>query len=211
MNTKFNLIKASVVVLFLFIIAGCAKYPDEAERLLEDLAVLTQYDTSAEFSEYQTFMISDSIGVISDSDTTRAKNANTQLIVNQIIINMEAYGYTQVENNADLAMSLAFFSNTYVSAYYPGWYWGYPGYYPPDYWGYPGYGYGYGYYPAYYTSYSTGTLSIELIDLKNADMEEMLFIRWNAIIRGLVTGTHTTEEVQNSIDQAFIQTPQLKK
>jgi hypothetical protein len=33
---------------------------------------------------------------------------------------------------------------------------------------------------------------------------------WNAFIRGLLTSTHNTTDVTNSIDQAFIQTPAIK-
>lgn len=211
MFAKFKFLKTSLAVLLLLMIAGCAKYPNETERLLQDLAVFTQYDVGADFSEYSTFMITDSIAIISSDDTTRLKDDETQLIVDQIVKNMEARGYTLVEEDGDLAIGLAGFKNTNTVVYYPGWWWGYPGYYPPGYWGYPGYGYYYPYYPAYYTSYSSGTLSIELLDLKNAMEEEIIFIRWNSFIRGLLTGSHTASQVQQSIDQAFIQTPQLTK
>jgi hypothetical protein len=53
--------------------------------------------------------------------------------------------------------------------------------------------------------------NIELIDLKNVNTaSNVLYIRWNAFIRGLLTGNHSQAELLNSIDQAFTQTPQLK-
>jgi hypothetical protein len=52
--------------------------------------------------------------------------------------------------------------------------------------------------------------NIELVDLKYADQtSQRAPIRWNAFIRGLVTGDHTTAEITGRVDQAFIQTPQL--
>jgi hypothetical protein len=154
-------------------------------------------------------MIPDSIGVIDKDDSSLVQNANTDLIVNQIVTNMESRGYQRVNNDADLGISVVYFKNVNVTVYYPGWWWGYPGYYPPGYWGYPGYGYWYPYYPAYYTSYTVGTVAIEMFDLKNAEQEETIYIRWNAYIRGLLSGNHSSSDITNSIDQAFEQTPQI--
>lgn len=203
--------KILTLLMIIFIASSCSKYPDEIDRLLEDLVVITQYDVSADFTTYSTFMISDSIGVISDDDTSFVYNSTSQLVIDQIVTNMENRGYQRVNAGGDLAIQAAYFENVNITVYYPGWYWGYPGYYPPGYWGYPGYGYGYGYYPAYYTAYTSGTLIIEMLDLKNAMEEEMIFIRWDALIRGLLTGNHSSSQITASIDQAFTQTPQLIK
>lgn len=205
-------LKSLLVIVMIALLHSCYKYPNDVDRLLESLVVTTQYDVSADFGEYQTFMIPDSIGVIDQDDSSLVKNANTDLIVNQIIANMESRGYQQVDSlgqNPDLGISVVYFKNVNVTVYYPGWWWGYPGYYPPGYWGYPGYGYWYGYYPAYYTSYTVGTVAIEMFDLKNAELEETIYVRWNAYIRGLLSGNHSASDIANSIDQAFEQTPQL--
>jgi hypothetical protein len=203
--------KILTFLMMIIIVSSCAKYPDEIDRLLEDLVVITQYDVTADFGEYSTFMISDSLGVITDKDTSFVYNSTSQLVIDQIVTNMVDRGYQRVNAGGDIALQAAYFENVNVAVYYPGWYWGYPGYYPPGYWGYPGYGYGYGYYPAYYTTYTSGTLIIEMLDLKNAEAEEKIFIRWDALIRGLLTGNHSSSQVTASIDQAFTQTPQLKK
>ena len=195
------------------ILASCTKYPNESDRTLEDLVVVTQYDTKANFSEYTTFAIPDSISVITETDSGRIQNATTDVVVNQIVQNMVARGYTRVATNQapDLGINVSFFKNTNIQVYYPGWYWGYPGYYPPDYWYGGGYGYYYPYYPTV-TSYTVGSLIVDMVDLKNANpITQEISICWTAYIRGLLTGYHTTGEITTSIDQAFVQTPQLTK
>jgi hypothetical protein len=196
--------------------ASCTKYPEAADRLTEDLVVLTQYNTKADFSEYSTYSIPDSMVYYTDSDSGRIMNSNTALVINQIITNMNARGYTRVAPNLnpDLGFNVTFFQNTNVTVYYPGWYWGYPGYYPPDYWygGYYGWGYYYPYYPAYVTTYSTGTVTIDVADFLNVDeINHKIPMVWDAYIRGLLTGYHTSGEITASIDQAFVQTPQFTK
>jgi hypothetical protein len=48
-----------------------------------------------------------------------------------------------------------------------------------------------------------------MVDLKNAPVEETIYIRWNAYIRGLLSGNHSAGDITGSIDQAFKQTPQI--
>ena len=207
-------------LMFLAILGGslifsaCTKYPAASDRTLEDLVVITQYDTKADFSSYNTFAIPDSISVITDTDSGRIQNSNTNLVVNQIVQNMVARGYTRVatNQNPDLGINVSFFKNTNIQVYYPGWYWGYPGYYPPDYWYGGGYGYYYPYYQPYITSYSVGSIVIDMVDLKNVNnVTQQISICWNAYVRALLSGYHTSAEITSSIDQAFIQTPQLTK
>lgn len=195
-------------LLFLFLGAGllltlsCTKYPPASERLLEDLAVITQYDTKADFNQYKTFSIATKITKITDRDTTQVQNSVTDAMFSQIEKNLIARGFTKalVPGVSDLAVDVVYFQNTNVYTYYYDW-WGY----------YPYWGYYYPYYPVYYSSYTTGLANIELIDLKfsNPDKKEF-YLRWNAYIRGLMTGSHSTGEITGAIDQAFNQTPQLK-
>lgn len=207
-------------LLLLVILAGslmftsCTKYPGVTDRLEEDMVVLTQYDTKANFGQYNTFAIPDSLVYYTDTDSGRIMNSNTNLIVSEIVKNMTDRGYARVEpnQNPDLAFNITLFKNTNIDVYYPGWYWGYWGYYPPDYWGWYGWDYYYPYYPVYVTSYTTGSVVIDLADLKNANpITEQISVPWNVFIRALMTGYHTSAEITGSIDQAFIQTPQLTK
>ncbi len=195
MKTKFGLLFMGLGLVFTL---SCSKYPPESDRLLEDLAVFTQYDTKIDFNTFKTYSITPSIMKITDRDTTPMTGTTPDAILAQIDKNMQARGFVKSAAGVlpDLAIQVLYFENTTVYTYYYD-YWGY--YYPY-----------YPYYPVYYASYTTGTGNIELLDLKNTGTDNRAAIRWNAMIRGLLTGSHTTAEITGRVDQAFIQTPQLK-
>ena len=194
-------------LLFLFLGLGlifsvsCTKYPPSSDRLLEDLAIITQYDTKINFNDYHTYSLATKIIKITDKDTTEITGNTATLVLDQIDKNMKARGFMPVvtPEKPDFGIQVVYYQNTYVYTYYY------------DYWGYPYYGWYYPYYPVYYSSYTAGMLNIDLVDLKNANVTtQKLYIRWNAYIRGLLTGTHTNTDITNSVDQAFIQTPQIQ-
>ncbi len=195
MKTKLGYI---ILGLGLFLTLSCSKYPPSSDRLLEDLAVITQYDTKADFNSYKTYSLAPSITKITDKDTTVMTGPTADAVLAQIDKDMQAKGFVKSAPSAkpDLVIEVTYFQNTTVYTYYYGnWGWYYP-YYP--------------YYPVYYSSYTTGLANIEMIDLKNADnVNQRASICWNAYIRGLLTGSHTTAEITAKVDQAFIQTPQL--
>jgi hypothetical protein len=199
MKTKLGLF---ILVLGLLFTLSCKKYPPSSERLLEDLAILTQYDTKVDFNTYKTYSLASNIIKITDDGNTPLTGNTADAILKQIDINMAARGFVKVAATAkpDLGIEVLYFQNTTVYTYYYD-YWGWYGYYYPY----------YPYYPVYYASYTTGMANIELLDLKTADTTNHLTsIRWNAFVRGLMTEGHTTSEITGSVDQAFIQTPQLK-
>jgi hypothetical protein len=175
---------------------SCSKYPPESDRLLEDLAVLTKYVTKADFSSYTTYSIAGSIMKITDKDTVPMSCSPADAVLAGIDKNMQARGYAQVlpSANPDLGIQVMYFQNTTVYTYYYDW-WGY--YYPY-----------YPYYPVYYASYTTGMANIEMLDLTDPTSQRAP-IRWNAFIRGLLSGDHTTAEITARVDQAFIQTLQV--
>jgi hypothetical protein len=195
MKTKLTLMLFASVALFL---ASCTKYPPTSDRLLEDLAILTQYDTKADFNSYKTYSLSTPVIQIKDDGNVPLTGPTAEASLAQIDKNMQARGFVKVAASAspDLGIQVTYYENTTVYAYYYDW-WGYYPYYPY-------------YYPVYYTSYTAGMANIELMDLKNATDDNRAAVRWNAFIRGLYTDTHSTSDVTASIDQAFIQTPQLK-
>lgn len=203
--------KAKLVLLILcsgLFFYSCTKYPPSSIRLTEDMVIYTMYDTSTHFSQFKTFYISDTIKWIDSKDSGYYTDQRAQTLLNQITQNMTKRGYQKVALNVhpDLAFMVVAVKNVNTTVYYPGWYWGYPGYYPPWFWG--GGGYYYPYYPTYITSYATGTLMIDMADLKNIGPkpDKKIWIRWNVYIRGLFTGDHTLSQIQQCIDQAFKQT-----
>ncbi|MEI7725627.1 MAG: DUF4136 domain-containing protein [Bacteroidota bacterium] len=195
MKTKLGFLILGLGLVFTI---SCTKYPPSSDRLLEDLAVLTQYDTKVDFNSYRTYSLAGSIMKVTDKDTVAMTGQTADAVLAQIDLNMKARGFVKIAATAtpDLGIQVLYFQNTTVYTYYYDW-WGY--YYPY-----------YPYYPVYYSSYTTGMANIELLDLKNADATQRIAIRWNAFIRGLLTGSHTTGEITGRVDQAFIQTPQLK-
>ena len=187
-------------------LASCSKYPPSATRLTEDLAIYTKYDVGCDFTKFKTYYMSDSIVKVTSKDSGWYYNATVLGLTSEIAKNMNSLGYTRTRNakTTDLYLGVSYVVNVNLTTYYPGWYWGYPGYYPPDYWG--GGGYYYPYYPAYITSYSTGTVLMDMMDVQHPTTGKKIPIRWNCYIRGLLTGDHTLSQVQQGVDQAFIQT-----
>jgi hypothetical protein len=198
--------RTKLLLLFLgagLILASCTKYPPDSDRLLDDLVVYTNFDVKANFTDFKTYYMSDSIVKVDNKDSGWYYNSSVQSLTSTIAKNLNNLGYTRTYNvkNADLNIGVSFVENVNVNVYYPGWYWGY---YPPDYW-YGGYYPYYPYYPAYVTTYTTGSLMIDMFDMKDAQSNQVP-VCWNAYIRGLMTGTHTDSEVTESVNQAFKQT-----
>lgn len=199
--------KTKLFLLFLgagMILVSCSKYPPQSDRLLEDLAIYTKYDQSVDFVKFKTYYMSDSLIKVSDKDSGWYYTPQVQALTTRIAQNLNKMGYTRTWNakTTDLYLGISYIVNVKVNVYYPGWYWGYPGYYPPDYWGSGGYYYPY--YPAYVTTYATGTLLMDMMNVQNP-VDNKIPVCWNAYIRGLVTGDHTTAQIEASIDQAFKQ------
>lgn len=212
MNRKIIMISSVSAVIFMM---ACTAVPDVDSRLAEDLVDITKYDIGTNFRQFTTFSIVDSVAVIKNgTDSIRVLNPQAKALLDQITRNMQARGYTLVDRKTghpDLGINVSAIHVTYMVSYYPGWYWDYYGYYDPYYWGYPDYNYWYPYYPPEVSSYSTGTVIIDMLDLKNASSHDnKLYVVWVAIIRGLLTGNHSTQDVLDNIDQCFIQTPQIR-
>ena len=196
--------KTKLILLLMgagLMLASCTKYPPSSDRLLEDLAVITQYDTKVNFNSFRTYSLVTSIVKITNKDTTQVTNSTAMAVLGQVDKDMQARGFAPVmpPAKADLGIQVVYYENTYVYTY------------SYDYWGYPYYSWYYPYYPVYYSSYTAGMLNIDLVDLKTVTAgSDKLYVRWNAYIRGLLTGTHTTSEITGSVHQAFVQTPKLQ-
>lgn len=196
----------------LALLLGCFGDPDSTS-LSTDLVVATDRDLSADFGNYLTYHISDTIPKITDDRNDTLLVGDPALrIVNKIKENLNARGYTFVERDEDpdLAVIPVVIRISNLSGTCTGWWWGYPGYWEPPYWGYPGYGY---YYPfCGFYSWDTGTLAIDMVDLRNADDSGTLDALWNSSMFGVLT---TNEQANlnralKAIDQAFTQSPYIQ-
>ncbi len=231
MNRQIKRIRKYVIYLFFVsiipLLYSC--YPGGTEYYNETDLVITQHDNEFDFPNNKTYFMGDSINHIVEEGKENEVNRKYDAV---ILANVAAYldtaGYTRMEGSepdsiliaqSDVLISVIATSTKYTGVgYIPGgggW-WGYPGYgwgggwggYYPGYPWYPGYGWGY----PYTYSYSTGSLFIEMADLKNIDeVEEIIPIPWQATINGLLSGDDDNMKwrIDRGIDQSFRQSQYL--
>ncbi len=207
------LLIAAVLISF----SACRKLPD-FDDLSYKAIVVTNHDASINFADYQTYYMSDDLTLIGDDpNDTIVSSALGDPIVSAIKENMANRGFTLVNTpvGADLGINTAVVKvTTEVTTYPPSYWWGYPGYggcyygYCGGYYPYYDYGYGYGY--SY--SYSTGSLMIQMSDLKNVDNVNMkINVVWTNFNTGVLgTSSQNVQGGVNAVNQAFKQSSYLK-
>jgi len=191
-------------------LSDCRKTPDFSE-LSSNFITSTSRDPDGNFSQYKTYFISDTIVYIGGvGDDSIIVGAPAQQLIGTVKDNMNSRGYTFVgrNNNPELGLTLTAIKDINVVVnYYPGWwdpYWGGCYWY---YWCYPYY------YPwtSVYT-YTTGTVILNMYDLKNATTNEQIKGIWN--ITGLgalgVGGISNVQLGQDAISQGFLQSPYIQ-
>ncbi len=216
MKMKFRrgVVLAAALGMGLIALGGCA--PESGFDNIADYdVVVTRYDPDADYQKYTTFAVADTIlepGKPEDDDS-EVPSGLKDLIISEVETQMIRMGYvleTDPESNDPDLVMLASITQTKWTAYVPGY---------PVYPGYPWYGGGwYPYYPWYtpgYTvSYDTGTILIDMYDYATLDEgTDDIDIIWTCGINGILSSSssYNTERVQNSIDQAFEQSPYLKQ
>mgnify|MGYP001359682868 CR=1 FL=1 len=215
LQPNFKIMRRLIIIFLVFItLSSCRKTPDLSE-LSSQFIVLTNYDVNADFKGYGTFVMPEYVGAISDNpkDSILSDELGDP-ILDKVRENLTARGYTEVDkdNNPDMGVAITALKNVTLvgGGYYPGGWWGYPGW-GGCYWYYCGYYPGYPpYYPVYYT-YTTGSVIVELVDLKNitpdVDVLDVLWTNWNGGALGETSSD--LDNALNSIDQGFIQSPYL--
>ncbi len=200
-------------------------YPGDDVSYSDLDLVTTAYDEEMEYQQLKTYYLYDSVIHIKDTldddsnvDLSREFDRNILKLVKQ---NMNDYGYDSVvdpQNNppdVTITVSAMATTNTYVYYYYPYYYWdwGWGWYYKnTDY-----YGWGW-YYPPYWgggyvTSYTTGTLVMNMHDVRNATPQtDSIPTIWTGDINGLLGSSASTTEsrLNYNINKAFEQSPYLK-
>jgi hypothetical protein len=163
------------IVAFITIFTSCSKDPLHNLTAEESRIYVTNYDSTANFSSFKTYSISDSVVVNNNGQISRQSNSTDQAFISAVKSEMQARGYTLVSktSNPDIGINVNRIYNTSTGViayrdYYDSYY---GSYYDPYYWGYPGYGY---YTPYSYATYSVreGALSIDMLDLKNAPAKQ---------------------------------------
>ena len=179
--------------------------------------VYTAPGKEATFADFTTFDLADSLLVIGQSTKPEYSQSNNALALIQAVrTNMEKLGYIYTPDNpdADLGIQMTYVVKTerYVQYYNdPYWWLDYPGYWSPGFWGnYVGYYYPY---PVSYT-YSTNALMVDMVNLTTPKTgEEALEVVWSAYVGGPASASITTDvdRMKSAVDQAFVQSPYLKK
>ncbi len=198
-------------VLLLPLVFSCGKEIDPAE-LQDEPAVLTLYDQQVNFSDFASFYIPDSIGIVSDNTSLYHKDGSSaaQSILAKIRTSMESRGYTFTSKaNAELGLNVTVLHQLNEEIHYAGYWWSYDGYYNANYWGYGYAPYYYGY--LYDYSYETGSMLIEMVDLKHAPSTHKLKIIWNTEIGTIFSNTISVSDASRYIDEAFNQSPYIKR
>ncbi len=192
--------KVFYLIGIVYLMVSC--YPGEIESYEETDLVYTNYTETFDFAGKGTYAMPDKIvkvtgNYIDGEDPEFIKEPYNSQILGKIENNMTALGWTKVDDpdDADVTLLPAAWTNTTVTYWYDYWCWYY--YY------YCGWGW---YYP-YYSSYTTGTLVIAMIS-KDEQFVEPTSV-WTAAINGLMSGSYDISRVNQTINQAFKQSPYL--
>ncbi|HVV05675.1 MAG TPA: DUF4136 domain-containing protein [Puia sp.] len=196
-------------LLTILAFGSCRKDPLNNLTNDESRIYITNYDTTANFSSYKTFSVTDSVDVIQDNQLYgRERSSYDSLLLAAISSSLQQRGYQLVarESSPDLAVNVARVYNTSTGVFSYGDYWDYYGdYWDPYYWGYGGYGY----YPPYYAvgvySITSGGLEIDLLDLKNASANgNKIKTIWTGLARGeqVFNQGNAASEVQALVNQS---------
>jgi hypothetical protein len=189
--------------------ASCQKVPDYGQ-LSSAFIVSTNFDKTATFNSYKTYYLSDTVFNLggTGADTIILNNSSAQLVA-AVKTNMTNRGYTFASRllKPDLGLRLGVVKVTNINVY-PGWWDGYPGWFP-YWWG--------GYYPYYYPwttvyTYDTGTVILDMYDLKNARTTRQYKVIWNSTSFGAL-GSDPTGNLNrgiNALNQGFTQSPYVK-
>jgi hypothetical protein len=173
---------------------------------------ITKQEPSVDFSSYSTYSLADSVAVIqNDQLVERVRTDYDAAFIDAIAAQMQSRGFTRVSHSdsPDLGITISRIYNDYTGIIDYSYYWDYyDGYWGPDYWGYPGYDY---YFPPVYGTYTVtdGGVALDMIDLKNAAVNNQLRQVWSGLVRG--SGTFDKRRVSNHAQALFDQSPYLEK
>ncbi|WP_138483521.1 DUF4136 domain-containing protein [Dyadobacter bucti] len=198
--------KASLIILIASLgLTSCSKDPIGDLSNEESLVYATNHDKSADYKQYKTFSIVDSVLVVENGRSRTTLDEIDRDLLQRIVTNMESMGYEYVspKANPDVGINAAWITNTYLnvvsqplSSYYGG------------YWGGGGYGFGY---PSYYSYYETAESYwlISMLDFKNPNTVDKTYkVIWDAQIRG--SGIGQSQLVDKMVDSIFGQSNYLK-
>jgi hypothetical protein len=207
LNSKPEMFKITslIVVMALLGLTSCTKDPISDLTSEESLVYVTNRDTQADYKQYKTFSIVDSVLVVENNRTGTALQEIDIAVLNRIINNMKDLGYVLVTpaQKPDVGINVAWITNSQINVASMPLYYG-------NYWGGMG-GYGWGY-PSYYQYYETSESywHISMVDFKNPNTVDKTYkVVWDAQIRGSEIGNRNLANTM--IDAIYTQSAYLKK
>ena len=196
-------------------------YPEGPEYTSDMDIAMTTYDTSANFSNYSTYALPDTV-IYFDNNSKAVLGAKfDSLILRLIEEEFNALGYTKVTPSETTSpatvVTVSAYSQDNYGYYannwydYWGWYWGslWPGYTFSPFYDWDPYGYG-------YYAYKDGAIVIDMIDNTKfykgeGSKSRSLNILWKGVVNGIISGSSAQLEarIANEIEQCFNQSPYL--
>jgi hypothetical protein len=202
---------AMLAITSVALLSSCTKDPLNNLSEEESRIYITNRNSTANFGNYKTYSIPDSVYVISNNSFQGGQATGwDQQALAAVRSALESRGYVRVSRSQspDLGVNVSRLYNTTTNVVDMQNYWGgYGGYYDPYYWGYGGYGYGY---PSSYALVESteALVSVEILDLKNAATNRTINVIWNGLIRG--SGIFNTNAVNSGIQNLFQQSSYIK-
>ncbi len=186
---------------------SCSKDPLNYLTEEESRIYVTNHDSTAKFSNYKTYSISDTVVVNNNGQVSKQSNSVDMAFITALKDQMQVRGFTLVNKNSkpDIGVNVNRIYNTSTGIIRYNDY--YNSYYDPFYWGYSGFGYYTPYSDATY-SIREGALAIDVLDLKNASTSNRIGVIWTGLIRG--TGIFDANTASSQVEALFYQSPYLK-
>ena len=210
-----NILTMALVAAGITSFVACQKDPLKNLTSAESRIYVTNHDSTVNFTEFKTFSIADSVGYFEDNQALgKDISAFDAAVIAAVKAAMQSRGFQLVTrtDSPDLGITVSrIYSTSTGIMSYPGYWDNYGGYYDPYYWGYGGYDYYdpiyYG--PNYYTTYQVtqGALSVDMLNLKDAVVDNIIRPVWSGIARG--TGVFSTSAAEGEINAFFDQSPYL--
>lgn len=201
----------SLLVLSAFVVAtGCRKEAVDNLSEEEQRIYITNYDKSANFTNYRTFSIASNVVVVEDNNSRQQSTIADQALIQAIRSGLQSRGFQPVASNttADFGVQISRIVRTSTGFVSGPDYWGY---WDPGFWGYGGgWGPGFGGWGPGFTvipyEVREGMLAIDIIDLKNNNSN--LRVLWNALVRG--PGLNNASTVNDIVNNLLQQSPYLQ-
>jgi hypothetical protein len=189
-------------------LTACRKTPN-LNSLQNQQVVVTDRDLAANFSNYNTYHISDTVRIVaSDPRDSILLGPIANQLVATVKTNMSNRGYTFASSkaaNPELGLVLVVLQDVSRSTVCAGW-WG----------GGWGAGWGWGWHHPWCGSFTStvGTTVLTIYDLKNANINQNFRGLWGMTALGVFSNTNNQTNATltvNAINQAFIQSPYIQR